>query len=185
VFLPPPHFCGPLSEYCNLHGLWVGPKLNVAWEVAAATLLERTTQSETVAPDYYSSSTVDGAPVKHQPAVVASGDGYSIAVLGTDGTGLHPHVYDTHYIEAVYARDQHDSVAVYQELGENVDTAQSLVFNVPESSISLRPYEFCNLHGLWVGELVETASFETTDGTLVAAASVAAVAAATAASVCL
>jgi desulfoferrodoxin (superoxide reductase-like protein) len=152
-------------------------------------LLERTNQSETVGPDYYSSSTVAGAPVKHQPAVVASGDGYSIAVLGTDGMDLHPHVFDSHYIEAVYARDQHDSVAVYQELGDNVETAQSLVFNIPQSSISLRPYEFCNLHGLWVGELVSTASVETTeaskDGALVVASSVAAVAAATAASVCL
>ena len=81
------------------------------------------------------------------------GNTASIVVLGTGGSdiNLHPHVHPAHYIEAVFAKDQHGAVAVYQELGASVTTAQSKPFDIPPSATSLVPYEFCNLHGLWAG----------------------------------
>ena len=92
-----------------------------------------------------------GAPMKHEAKVVEAGEGeLSIVVLGTGGSdvNLHPHSFDSHYIEAVFAKDQHDAVVVYQELGDNVETAASLPFSFPAATTSAVPYELCNLHGL-------------------------------------
>ena len=142
-------------EYCNLHGLWVGPTLKVGWEVEAAKLFARATQSTTVNPSYYHSPAmvVAGAPAKHQPKIMGTGNGTTIVVLGAGGsdTTLHPHAYDTHYIEAVFAKDQHGAVVVYQVLADSVKTARSKPVVLPASATSLVPYEFCNLHGLWAG----------------------------------
>ena len=153
-------------EYCNLHGLWTGPTLKVAWEVDAAKLFARATQSTTVSPTYFHSpAMVDASkPAKHEPKMMTSGrrvrrEGHTagpqttIVVLGGGGSdvNLHPHTFDTHYIEAVFAKDQHGSVAVYQVLADNVETAQSKPLTIPASATSLVPYEFCNLHGLWAG----------------------------------
>jgi hypothetical protein len=38
--------------------------------------------------------------------------------------------------------------------------------NVPSGVTELTPYEFCNLHGLWVGETVSTGATEETDRTI-------------------
>jgi len=142
-------------EYCNLHGLWTGPTLQVGWEVATAKLFDRATQSGAVNASYFHSPgmVVAGSPVKHEAKIKGVGKETTIVVLGSGGSdeNLHPHVFDAHYIEAVFAKDQHDAVAVYQELGASVTTAQSKPFDIPPSATSLVPYEFCNLHGLWAG----------------------------------
>jgi len=160
----PEHVCAePLAasvtsvtsyEYCNLHGLWVGPTLNVGWEVAAAKMFGRATQSTTVNPSYFHppAQIVPGSPVKHEAKIISIGNELSIVALGNSGKDLHPHVHPAHYIEAVFAKDQHGAVAVYQELGASVTTAQSKPVAIPLSATRLVPYEFCNLHGLWAGE---------------------------------
>ena len=142
-------------ESCNLHGLWVGPTLQVGWEVAVAKVFARATQSTAVNPSYFHSPAmvVAGAPVKHEAKIMGVGKETTIVVLGGGGSdiNLHPHSFNTHYIEAVFAKDQHGAVAVYQVLGASVTTAQSKPFAIPPSATSLEPYEFCNLHGLWAG----------------------------------
>ena len=133
-------------EYCNLHGLWQGPTYKVEYETKAAAYFAKVSEDGTGAEKYYPPSAVTDTPVKHQAAVQGWRDGFRIVALGTDGKGLHPHDFDTHYIEATFATDQHGAVAVFEMLGDAVTIAASPVFTIPDGVTSLTPYEYCKLN---------------------------------------
>lgn len=72
-------------EHCNLHGVWQGPTYDRAKEAV-------------VFPGAFTAMNVEvflkgtrAAPLKHEPAFSVDDDSFQIAVLGTDGAGLHPH----------------------------------------------------------------------------------------------
>ena len=140
-------------EFCNLHGLWSGPMLNVEWELLAASKEAMTSVTGT-GPAYY--HVYDGTRTKHDPMVIfdvadSTSNVGRIVVLGTGGstTTLHPHSPPAHFIEAVWARDQHDTIVFMAETGGN-NVTFDLSTAVP-SVTALVPYEYCNLHGLWRG----------------------------------
>ena len=136
-------------EYCNLHGLWQGPTYNVDFETKAATLFAKVSADGEGPAKYYSpADVVDGSPVKHQAQVQRFQSGFRIVALGTDGTGLHPHTFPGHYIEATFAKSARDGrVVVFETLGGGVTVAASPTFDFPGGVQSLIPYEYCNLHG--------------------------------------
>eukprot|EP00729_Bicosta_minor_P009097 gene9097-29230_t len=146
-------------EYCNLHGLWQGPTYSVDFETKAATLFAKVSADDEGPAKYYSpADVVDGSPVKHQAQVQQWRNGFRIAALGADGTGLHPHTFPDHYIEATFATDQHGAVVIFEDMGDVVTTAASPMLIIPDGTTSLTPYDYCNVHGLWAGEKFQTAT---------------------------
>lgn len=149
-------------EHCNIHGVWQGPTIDIALAVSVAGSMSNSDAFNTVV--YPKDPTAD--PVKHEAAMSAVDGGYSIGVLGTDGEGLHPHEFDTHYIVATWAIDGHGTAVAFTELGDAVDTAQSPAFSFPDGFAgTVSPWEHCNLHGVWEGAAftVEAATDETDD----------------------
>merc|ERR1711881_689611 len=78
-------------------------------------------------------------------------------VLGTNGstTTLHPQSPPNHYIEAIWARDQHGTIVVFEDLSASSEEPRVTfdmngVIPVPTFLV---PYEYCNLHGLWKGPI--------------------------------
>ena len=141
-------------EYCNLHGLWQGPTYMVDYETKAAALFAKVSADGEGPAKFYSPADItDNTPVEHEAQVQRWRNGFRIVALGTDGTGMHPHDFDTHYIEATFATDQHGAVVVYKVLADEVAVAASPTFGIPDGVTSLTPYEYCNLHGLWVRAL--------------------------------
>jgi hypothetical protein len=58
-----------------------------------------------------------------------------------------------HYITHIWAEDQ-DGTVIYMEefeAGMFVGKAASVTFVVPEGTVSMKPFQRCNLHGLYVG----------------------------------
>ena len=152
--IPPETDTVQSHEFCNLHGLWSGPIVTVAYEVFASGK-EESTSSTGVGPTLYHAA--ESTPVKHDPHLVYDSTrrvGYAM-VLGTNGSeqNLHPQSYPGHYVEAMWARDQHDTVVGFAGLGEDM-YMPVVTFDfsntVPAATV-LIPYEFCNLHGLWQG----------------------------------
>ena len=140
-------------EFCNLHGLWSGPMLTVTDEAFASSKEEMTSTSGNGA-TYYNEATAIQA--KHDPFITYNREleTGTIVVLGTNGSteNLHPQDFPTHYVEAIWARDQHGTIVVFQSL--TTATTPSALFdlsNVVPAVTSLVPFEYCNLHGLWVG----------------------------------
>lgn len=84
-----------------------------------------------------------GAPEKHLPKVQL--DGQSLTVSAN-------HVMTPeHYIQFMWLKDaKTNEVVLAKQLSPSEDTPV-LTARVP-SGVTLRPYLFCNLHGLWKGE---------------------------------
>ena len=137
----------------NLHGLWVGPTLNVAFEVGAAII---------EASGFINSEAL-GA--KHEPFMInTANQSFKVIVLGTDGSqvNLHPQAYPEHYITTIYVRDGHGAVRAWLEYAEDcaADSANCVLageaasvefaLDAVEDAV-FTPYEHCNMHGLWVG----------------------------------
>lgn len=88
-------------------------------------------------------NTVDAAREKHVPVIEKVPNGFKVSV----GSVLHPMI-DTHYIEWVELLADGRS---YRQFFKPGDTPVA-VFEVTAKEVSAR--EYCNLHGLWKGELV-------------------------------
>jgi desulfoferrodoxin (superoxide reductase-like protein) len=146
----------------NIEGMWEGPVQDVGLEAAVAPYLAKALDQDGM---YHGK--VDGtAPAKHQPVFAPlAGGGYEVLVLGagaTVDTPLHPHD-DKHYIEVVWGTDQHDAVLFVKVMGKTASAARADVtaelhaipFYTAAGGVKLLtiiPYEYCNLHGLWAGE---------------------------------
>ena len=85
----------------------------------------------------------DGAPEKHLPQVSVDGNDVEISAN---------HVMtEEHYIQFMWLKDaKTDEVVLAKELAPT-EAKAVLKAKVP-SGIELRPYLFCNLHGLWKGD---------------------------------
>jgi superoxide reductase len=87
-------------------------------------------------------NTVDAAREKHVPVIEKVANGYKVSV----GSVLHPMI-DTHYIEWIELIADGRS---YRQFLKPGDTPVA-IFEVTAAQVSAR--EYCNLHGLWKGEL--------------------------------
>ena len=104
---------------------------------------------------------------KHHPVVLtaaSAADGSVVVTVVVRGTGgntalgkLHP-MGKGHWIETIWVEDQSGKVVALQETAEptGAETTKPIpafTFSLPAgtTATSLTPFEYCNLHGLWVG----------------------------------
>jgi len=138
-------------EFCNIHGLYRGPVVNVEWPGLYTTLDNATSGATSV----HQAST---PPIKHDPFIENSCDSsnYRVGVRGTDGTtvagDLHPQT-DEHHITYIWIKDNSGSLLHTCELYDADATAAEC--NVPRSLIpddsTIQATQYCNLHGLYTG----------------------------------
>ncbi len=87
--------------------------------------------------------TADKATEKHVPVITRAGDGYDVVV----GTTLHP-MTDEHWIQMIELSADGVVMKAYLNPGDEPKAH----FSVPQAkAVSAR--EYCNLHGLWKGDL--------------------------------
>jgi len=86
----------------------------------------------------------NGAPEKHLPQVKVDGNDVAVSV---------PHVMtEEHYIQFMWLKDvATNEVVLVKALPPTDPSPPTFKAKVP-SGVELRPYLFCNLHGLWKGE---------------------------------
>ena len=163
-------------EYCNLHGLWAGPKITVPFKSVGVVARDKTKDlTVTSGPNSYHKPSIRPYDVatnegKHHPVVLHAATGadgsiiVTVVVRGTGGkTGLgalHP-MGKGHWIESIWVEDQTGNVVGMVEYPEPTGAETTkylpvLKFTLPKGTdvTSLTPYEYCNLHGLWVGPKV-------------------------------
>ena len=87
-------------------------------------------------------NTTDAATEKHVPVVEKTADGYRVSV----GSVVHP-MQDDHYIEWIELITDGTAYRKFLKPGD-VPVA---TFCIKAGKVSAR--EYCNLHGLWKGEL--------------------------------
>mmetsp|Transcript_36497 Transcript_36497/g.53505 ORF Transcript_36497/g.53505 Transcript_36497/m.53505 type:complete len:322 (+) Transcript_36497:81-1046(+) len=151
-------------EFCNLHGLWEGPTVNVpevknvaangvcagdnpdpgAFDSFHADFMRRQGLDPFESDKPYSEE--NGK--KHTPYITVE-NGMGKVTVGVEGE-MHPMV-SYHWITDIYVIDQDENIIAMKSLDPtNVDEA-SMNFTVPNTATSLTAYEWCNLHGLWKG----------------------------------
>lgn len=163
-------------EWCNLHGLWVGPTVAVtvegtgsgictndqpelnAWPSIHADLLRLQSMPPFESIEPYTE--LNGA--KHTPYITLSEDkSMGSVVVGTEAV-YHPMVEGSrpHWVTSIYITDEMDNIIAMESLDpKDVDKAE-MSFEIPEGVKELTAWEFCNLHGLWKGPTVSVASDE-------------------------
>lgn len=156
-------------EWCNLHGLWMGPTVDVendgtampscglihppeaAWPSIHADLTRM--QSEPPFSSIEPYTEADGA--KHTPYITLNEDGTSgSVVVGTEEV-YHPMSADApHWVTVIYITDQNGDIITLKNMDpDGVDKAE-MTFDIPEGVSEVTAWEFCNMHGLWKGPSV-------------------------------
>lgn len=91
----------------------------------------------------------NGAPEKHLPVVTLT---KAATTAGYDMDITIPHVMtEEHFIQFIWIRDVASNQIVLAK-GCSVQEGKAFLKARVPSGVTLRPYCFCNLHGLWVGE---------------------------------
>lgn len=86
-------------------------------------------------------NTVDAAFEKHVPVIEVAGDSVTVKV----GSIAHPMI-DVHWIEWIVL----ETATGYQKHDLKPEDAPEASFAVTEPVVAA--YEYCNLHGLWMGK---------------------------------
>lgn len=170
-------------EWCNLHGLWVGPEKTVTAGPNAATCAKPTvpkTSQVSIIADLkrlqaaapFSSAVPynESKGKKHTPYITLSGTTGTVNV--GDGNPYHPMVASTdqnkvHWISLIYVLDQAGNIVTMQNLDPTGVDKATITFTVPSGATSLTAYEWCNKHGLWVGPEVKITTATTTGATAI------------------
>ena len=167
-------------EWCNLHGLWVGPTVDVATEgttMPTCSLVHPTEASwpsihadlvrmQSNPPFSESSPYTETSGAKHTPYITLSEDGTSgSVVVGTEEV-YHPMDGEKpHWVTVIYITDENDTIIAMKNLDPNdVDKAE-MTFDIPEGVKEVSAWEFCNLHGLWKGPSVSVKAAVTMEET--------------------
>lgn len=156
-------------SWCNLHGLWEGPTIEVDGGTGSG-MCTAAQIAGTAWPSYnadffhiqsmppFSTTTPytieDGT--KHTPFITISEDLTSGSVVVGNEEAFHPmNGGDApHWITSVYITDQDDKIISMQMLDPTDVTKAELAFDIPEGTESVTAWAFCNLHGLWKGPTV-------------------------------
>lgn len=172
-------------EWCNKHGLWAGPAVQVP-----------TSETETVLQDTKSLATSDECTVshfpegawpsvhadflrlqaqvfesetpfteadgvKHTPYITVNEDGTSSILVGEVGVAIHPMNGSPdgneppHWITEIYVVDQDGKIVAMKSLDPTGVTEATMDFDTPESATTLQAYAWCNIHGLYEGPVTE------------------------------
>jgi desulfoferrodoxin (superoxide reductase-like protein) len=103
---------------------------------------------------------------KHNPYVVLDALGEKVVVGKSTATGaeldpIHPMVDDTssnganlHFIDTIWVEDQDGAILILRILNSSEPKPATLYFDIPPGTVSVRAYEFCNIHGLLQGDEV-------------------------------
>lgn len=169
-------------ELCNLHGLYRSPAVSVASgqtsaSAPAACSVQQCSEGTSVSncqafagelmrrEDYQPKTDPTG---KHTPFLVVNGTTATIVVgvggtPGNEGGLVHPMTPSddkdfAHWISHIYAVDDLGNLVAMCELLPTDPVPASCTFQVPENIPFLRPYEFCNVHGLYIGDLVQVSN---------------------------
>jgi len=166
-------------EFCNKHGLFQGPTVTVTPDntrLGARTgcsvqqCVEGTGVStcQAFTAEFWrregSATAKSDSARKHEPFLLLNGTTATIVVgegaASADGSGLiHPMAPSddpntVHWISHIFARDEMGNLVALCELLPTHPAPASCTFEVPPGVLSLRPFEFCNKHGLYVGQTV-------------------------------
>lgn len=113
--------------------------------------------------------------VKHVPYINVNDDGTSSILVGKVGEAIHPMngvtddgATDPHWITELYVTDQDGNIVAMKSLDPTGVTEATWTFETPEGASTLQAYSWCNIHGLYVGPIVEvtTTKEATTDASV-------------------
>ncbi|CAE8726190.1 unnamed protein product [Polarella glacialis] len=174
-------------EYCNIHGLFQGAAVPVTPANTRAGARSGCSPQQCIEGSSVSacqastaelqrreggSSAKDDPSGKHKPYLWIDGTTATIVVgqgatPGNVGGLIHPMSPSNetdlvHFISYVYAEDDLQNLVALCELLPTDPAPATCTFQVPPGITSLRPYEFCNKHGLYVGEIAQVASSNAT-----------------------
>jgi desulfoferrodoxin (superoxide reductase-like protein) len=144
-------------EWCNKHGLWEGPTVQVPVDFCPtmhAEFLRRQANAPWNRATPYNET--DGA--KHTPYITVT-DSVAVVKVG-DGSPYHPMSASAeldglpHFITHIYVLDQDGGFVAMTGLDPSQSSVAELEFTIPEGTAQLKAYSFCNLHGLWEGSAV-------------------------------
>lgn len=160
-------------EWCNLHGLWMGPVV----KVAAGTGSQQTCTKPVLSSGAYTSLVADfnrrqqsefqasvpfdeNRSKKHTPYLYVH-SGTATVEVGTTSAGFHPMLASSdeaqvHFITHIYVLDEKGNVVFMTGLDPSNMSKARAVFPIPAHVTSLTPYEWCNKHGLYAGRTVFT-----------------------------
>jgi desulfoferrodoxin (superoxide reductase-like protein) len=118
-------------------------EMNPSWQSRAADLEGRGQIYTKAAPGKWM-----GKEGTHVPTLELSADKKTATVRLTHGMAT------DHYITTIYVKDDQGRVIGLRELMGSDSEALGM-FTVPESSLELTAYAFCNLHDLWQSDSTE------------------------------
>lgn len=156
-------------EFCNLHGLWEGPTVDVETEGSgeASCVMDQPDPAswDSVHADFLRiQSSLFGVVspfdesygAKHVPYITISEDGTTgSVVVGTEEV-YHPMSADApHWVTAIYVTDENGNIIAMETLDPTDMDKAVMEFSIPESVDEVTAWEYCNLHGLWSGPAVK------------------------------
>ncbi len=142
-------------ESCNLHGIWQGQVASVtAWAAYASYFMQHATLKYT--PDVPSSHANEVA-TKHTP--VTANVTFDDSSVATVHVKVKHGSTSAHFIESIYLMDQNKELYLMKkdkpiEDGSYDSDVATQAFVLPEHVTEVTPFEFCNIHGVWVGSPV-------------------------------
>ncbi|KAL7521287.1 hypothetical protein ACHAWX_005957 [Stephanocyclus meneghinianus] len=169
-------------EFCNKHGLWMGDTVSTGgveqtdriitcsesdalqWVEGAWTSLKadfERQQRNTFGSDAPYTETDSE---KHTPFITVNGDGTASILVGSVDGGIHPMVgsadgvEEPHWITEVFIVDDQDNFITLKALDPTGVDQAAIAFSLPENSLSVTAYIWCNIHGLYVGPTVNITS---------------------------
>lgn len=173
-------------EFCNTHGLFQGNEVAVSAEnirpgARAGCSVQQCIEGASVSSCQAYTAEIerragtagakDDPTGKHNPYLLIDGTTATIVVgigatPGNSGGLIHPMTESddkdvVHWISHVYAMDEKDDIVVMCELLPSDPSPATCSFQVPSGVTQLRPYEFCNKHGLYVGDAVQVSAANT------------------------
>ena len=92
-----------------------------------------------------------GKETGHVPVITKNRDG-SYTVVVKHGMTPGDDDKDDHWIEYVYARNAAGAIVGIQKFVPT-DEKPTISFTVPEGSGAITPFSYCNLHGMWKGDV--------------------------------
>ena len=184
--IPPGTTAVRAFEFCNVHGLFRGPAVSVDTQhikpdanigCSVQTCAEGTSVSACQAFTGELLRRADNTPKndptgKHKPYLTLQGTRATIVVgigatPGNAGGLIHPMQPSddqdiVHWISHIYALDDLGNLVALCELLPTDSAPATCSFEVPEGVLFLRPFEFCNKHGLYAGEIVQVGAANAT-----------------------
>eukprot|EP00930_Biecheleria_cincta_P021105 TRINITY_DN15717_c0_g1_i4.p1 TRINITY_DN15717_c0_g1~~TRINITY_DN15717_c0_g1_i4.p1 ORF type:complete len:2701 (+),score=424.75 TRINITY_DN15717_c0_g1_i4:78-8105(+) len=172
-------------EFCNTHGLFQGNAVDVSSDnirpgARAGCSVQQCIEGASVSScQAYTAEfkrragtgeAMDDTRGRHKPYLLLDGTMATIVVgigatPGNSGGYIHPMTAsdnkdEVHWVSHVYATDEKDELVAMCELLPT-DPSATCSFEVPSGVTQLRPYEFCNKHGFYVGEAVQVSQGNT------------------------